>query len=353
LGDPWPFHPSPIIAENASYFGSTMNTSQMDSFGSWLRQERERRRITLEDISISTKIRIHFLEAMEQDHLDHLPGGIIGCGFVRAYANYIGINGEDTVAAYLATRGPRPPQPVPEPKTVVKATRLSPWVLAAGFLAMSCGLVALGELRQHYEWFRESSDTPVFTTGSLQPASQTSGVKEARSTDAPGSEELAPEDLATNSALQQQGGFSSVTASPTLSESEKLTLVITVRQDAWMSVIADGLPVLSETLVAPTERSVEAHSHIVVRAGNIGAVDFSFNGNSLPTQGGYGEAKTLSFDAHGLQTRFPKVVSPGEPAEGGTGQKPSEDESPVQHWHPSTVLPPLDNSFESKIDREI
>ena len=322
-----------------------MNTSQMDSFGSWLRQEPERRRITLEDISISTKIRIRFLEAMEQDHLDQLPGGIIGCGFVRAYANYIGIDGEDTVAAYLATRGPRPPQPVPEPETVVKATRLSPWVLTAGFLAISCGLVALGELRQHYEWFRESSDTPVFTTGSLQPASQTSGVKGARSTDAPGSEELAPEDLATNSALQQQGGFSSVTASPTLSESEKLTLVITVRQDAWMSVIADGLPVLSETLVAPTERSVEAHSHIVVRAGNIGAVDFSFNGNSLPTQGGYGEAKTLSFDAHGLQTRFPKVVSPGEPDEGGTGQKPSEDESPVQHWHPSTVLPPLDDSF--------
>jgi hypothetical protein len=70
---------------------------------------------------------------------------------------------------------------------------------------------------------------------------------------------------------------------------------------------------------------VEAHSHIVVRAGNIGAVDFSFNGNSLPTQGGYGEAKTLSFDAHGLQTRFSNVVSPGEPDEGETGQKPSEE----------------------------
>jgi cytoskeletal protein RodZ len=294
-----------------------MNTSQTDSFGSWLRQERERRRITLEDISISTKIRIRFLEAMEQDHLDQLPGGIIGCGFVRAYANYIGIDGENTVAAYLATGGPRPPQADPEPETFVKATRLSPWVLVAGFLAISCGLVALGELRQHYEWFRESSDTPAFTTESLQPASRTSGVKEARSTDAPGSEELVPENLTTNSALQQ-GDFSSVTASPTLAESEKLTLVITVRQDAWISVIADGLPVLSETLVAPTERSVEAHSHIVVRAGNIGAVNFSFNGNRLPTQGGYGEAKTLSFDAHGLQTRFPKVVSPGEPDEGGT-----------------------------------
>ena len=325
----------------------------METFGSWLRQERERRRITLEDISISTKIRMRFLEAVEQDHLDQLPGGIIGRGFVRAYASYIGIDGENTVAAYLAARGLSTPQPIPELETVFRATRLPPWVLVAGFLAISCALVALGELRQHHEWFRESSNTPVFTTGSVQPASQTSEVKEARSTDAPGSEELAPQDLATNSALQQHGGFSPMTASPTLSESEKLTLAITVRQDAWISVIADGLPVLSETLVAPTERSVEAHSHIVVRAGNIGAVDFSFNGNSLPTQGGYGEAKTLSFDAHGLQTQLQKIASPGEPDEGGTGQKRSEYESPVQHWHPSTVLPPLDNSFESKIDREI
>jgi len=42
----------------------------------------------------------------------------------------------------------------------------------------------------------------------------------------------------------------------------------------------------------------------VVRAGNIGAVDFSFNGKRLPTQGDYDEARTLNFDVNGLRTRL-------------------------------------------------
>jgi cytoskeleton protein RodZ len=284
----------------------------MEPFGPWLRQERERRGITLEDISTSTKIRIRFLEAVEQDRLDLLPGGIIGRGFVRAYANYIGI--DDAIAACLATCATNPPEPVPQPETVVKrqiglAMRLPPWALAAGFFVVSCGLVALGELRQQYERFRKSSDAPALATVSPLPASQTK-VKEVQSTDALGSNESVAEKLATNSSLQQPGGFSS-TGPPSSSESGKLTLAIKVRQDAWMSIIADGHSVLSETLVAPTERSVEAHSHIVVRAGNIGAIDFSFNGHRLPTQGAYGEARILSFDAYGLQTRFPKAVSSG------------------------------------------
>jgi len=91
-------------------------------------------------------------------------------------------------------------------------------------------------------------------------------------------------------------------------------LTIKVRQDAWMSIIADGHSVLSETLVAPNERS-----------GNIGAVDFSFNGDSLPTQGAYGEARTLSFNAYGLETRFPKAVASGAERDSEIGSSSPDD----------------------------
>jgi len=120
--------------------------------------------------------------------------------------------------------------------------------------------------------------------------------------------------LVTQPTSQHEETSSSVTASPTTFESDTFTLLIKVRQDAWMSIIADGQRVLSETLVAPAEKLVEAHNHIVVRAGNIGAVDFSFNGESLPTQGAYDEARTLSFDAKGLQARVPKVQSLSDPS---------------------------------------
>jgi Domain of unknown function (DUF4115) len=54
------------------------------------------------------------------------------------------------------------------------------------------------------------------------------------------------------------------------------------------------------TISAGAEKSVHAAREIVVKAGNIGALDFEFNGQKLPGQGGAGEVKTLTFDAVGV-----------------------------------------------------
>jgi len=73
----------------------------MASFGEELRRERELRDISLKEISEATKISMRFLEALEQDNFDILPGGIFNRGFIRAYARFIGIDGEEMVNAYL------------------------------------------------------------------------------------------------------------------------------------------------------------------------------------------------------------------------------------------------------------
>ena len=73
----------------------------MASFGEELRRERELRDISLKEIAEATKISIKFLEALEQNHFDLLPGGIFNRGFIRAYARFIGVDGEEMVNAYL------------------------------------------------------------------------------------------------------------------------------------------------------------------------------------------------------------------------------------------------------------
>jgi cytoskeletal protein RodZ len=110
----------------------------MRDFGSSLRRERERRGITLEEISSSTKIRQSYLQAIEQGHLDQLPSGLIGRGFVRAYAREIGVDEEETIAAYLANRAESDLQlaslPAPKPafnQSSNLATRLPAWVFVA------------------------------------------------------------------------------------------------------------------------------------------------------------------------------------------------------------------------------
>ena len=64
----------------------------MESLGARLKRERERRKITLDEISLSTKIGTRFLIAIEEEHFDQLPGGIFNKGFVKAYARSVGVD---------------------------------------------------------------------------------------------------------------------------------------------------------------------------------------------------------------------------------------------------------------------
>ena len=64
--------------------------NRLPSFGEKLRREREKRSITLDQISESTKIGTRMLQALEDDRFSQLPGGIFNKGFVRAYARHLG-----------------------------------------------------------------------------------------------------------------------------------------------------------------------------------------------------------------------------------------------------------------------
>jgi cytoskeletal protein RodZ len=71
-------------------------------FGEKFRKERERRGLTLDDVSNVTKINSRMLKAIETEHFDQLPGGVFNKGFVRAYAKHLGLNDEDAITEYLA-----------------------------------------------------------------------------------------------------------------------------------------------------------------------------------------------------------------------------------------------------------
>jgi len=73
----------------------------MSNFGDELRRERELREISLREISESTKVSLRHLEALERNEFQNLPGGVFNRGFVRAYCEFIGIDAEAMVNAYL------------------------------------------------------------------------------------------------------------------------------------------------------------------------------------------------------------------------------------------------------------
>lgn len=65
------------------------------SFGSLLKRERELRGISLEEISKGTYIRREFLEAIEQNQLQKIPGLTFLKGFVKSYVNFVGLDDEE------------------------------------------------------------------------------------------------------------------------------------------------------------------------------------------------------------------------------------------------------------------
>lgn len=78
------------------------------TFGEHLRREREMRGVSLEEISTATRISTRFLNALETEDWDRLPGGVFNRGFVRAVAHYLGLDEEAMLAEYAETTDDKP-----------------------------------------------------------------------------------------------------------------------------------------------------------------------------------------------------------------------------------------------------
>ena len=73
-----------------------------------------------------------------------------------------------------------------------------------------------------------------------------------------------------------------------------------------MQITVDGKEVMHDMLNASSHKAVEAQKEVVVKAGNIGGLEFSFNGKQLPAQGQLDEVKTVVFGADGVQLPLSK-----------------------------------------------
>jgi hypothetical protein len=62
------------------------------NFGTLLKEEREKRKISLSEISNATKLSVSALKLMEAGNLDDLPPDVFVRGFVRSYARTLGIS---------------------------------------------------------------------------------------------------------------------------------------------------------------------------------------------------------------------------------------------------------------------
>jgi cytoskeletal protein RodZ len=73
---------------------------ETEHFGTYLKQRREARGLSIVDISRATKIKTSSLELLEEARLDDLPAQVFVCGFISAYAQCVGLERSEMLRRY-------------------------------------------------------------------------------------------------------------------------------------------------------------------------------------------------------------------------------------------------------------
>lgn len=77
----------------------------MDSIGETLRAARHAKQLALEDVARATKIKLDILEKLEADEFDRLVAPTYAKGFLKLYAEHLGLDAPALVAYYLKSQG--------------------------------------------------------------------------------------------------------------------------------------------------------------------------------------------------------------------------------------------------------
>ncbi len=307
-----------------------------DDFGSHLKHQRELRGISLDEISSITKIHLRYLEALESNSFDELPGEVFIKGFIRSYGRAIGANLQELISAYDETVGNERletrEQAQREDNSETQKQVFLVNAIVGGFLGLFI-LFAIWYLLQN----PPKNDEPNKTLGNQQTASMSStpagtldeiehpdfsGESDSSGTLAemqteenadeiqPGNDEKTGDETGSdsesenansdpalplpqiavaekeNSAImenqkaQQVQEDSSESSAPQQVEA-KLKLVIRVSENAWFNLSVDGAPNRDFILPAGETKEFKAQNMLLVTIGNRRGTELKLNGKKL------------------------------------------------------------------------
>ncbi len=116
--------------------GGDMGPRQVSGLGALLKAEREKRGLSHDQVVEITRLRRHFIEALENEDWNNLPSSVFVRGFIRSYARALNLDEKQVFDLYesIATVETVPPKPLIEP-SITKRGRLVLLILIVGIMA--------------------------------------------------------------------------------------------------------------------------------------------------------------------------------------------------------------------------
>lgn len=254
----------------------------MDSFGAYLKSIREEKGRTLEDISESTKVALANLEFLESDRYDLLPPRVFVKGFIRAYAQEMGLDPVEVINKFdaFASQGELSDYGDDEYPMYLETNRIESFVhkrwfnvafTIAGFVSLVI-LVVTGLTRLFLPDDIEQYTHPAGAVS--QAASSSTAVKTSGQT----------EDISKKSAF----------ADPPRKQQGKKVLEIKAIANAWIRVEPDS-GAAEELVMAPGDIQVfTAKESFHVLTGNAGGIRIRYDGKEYPLLGKMNQTLALT-----------------------------------------------------------
>ncbi|BCJ85753.1 helix-turn-helix domain-containing protein [Effusibacillus dendaii] len=278
----------------------------MEELGRILRTARENGNLTLDEIQDRTKISKRYLMAIEAGDLSVLPGLVYARGFIKNYAEQVGVDGDALLDKYGLTDksavserrespaletvkqpevkemtpirserradGPKNPKPVASPP-VQKENRMGPQFLI-GFLVIA--LIGVGYwLLNNYMARQDAAPAPAAPME--QPTNQTPAPAPAPQPAVPPVKPqptgpLKPETKDDNRSVYKVDG-----------DGIKLEIQI-VNNPCWLNIQVDGESKLTRTVVPGTSISFDGKKEIFIKAGFPPAMQVKVNGQPVEVE---------------------------------------------------------------------
>lgn len=259
-----------------------MTDASPEPFGKLLLDARAARGMTLDEVSAATKIPVSKLQAIERDDIESLPGGIFTRGFVRSYAETVGLDPQETLTEFEA-RFPDESSVATLHATIegraneefVRRQRRAKNVVWLALLAVPLVLWVLSAL----------------IPGDAEPPAP-EGVVAAGAEPATGTgSEPPPPPQPAEEPAPPPPVESPLRPDPAPAEGVEpgvLTMEMSATADCWVQASADGDRVLARLLRAGEREVIVAREEIGLRVGDAGACAFTINerpGRSLGEAG--------------------------------------------------------------------
>jgi cytoskeleton protein RodZ len=196
--------------------------------GSLLKEAREARGLSLEEVAAATRVRVPYLEALEADALNQLPALVYARGYLRSYANLLEMEPEPLVASLRPAREPERTLP-PAPRRTAWRPAVSPGLIAAAAVAVLAG--AFGLYARHELGLENAAAT--------RPAPVLIATPPAPSPAAPAA--------AAPAAPVAQGEPASVLSRTSRAVSGQVTVRLHFTAAVWVYVVVDGKAVYGAT----------------------------------------------------------------------------------------------------------